>query len=267
MATKSSELSTTVIKALALLEIVADSPQPLTLSEIASQACFDRSTAYRLLNTLVEAGYLLRDDASKHYRLSYRLVALSRNLLADNEVSRMTLQVLEKIAAETGETVNFSAIDGMQTVLIQKVKGTQLVAVDFQLGDRSMLHCTSIGKAVLAFQDAPFVEKVIAAGLPALASRTITHPDALLDELARVRARGYALDDHEFYDSMRCIAVPVFGPDGRVTTGISISGPDTRFSLKKLEELKVPMLAGAQELSRRMGGRRGNSTHSAQSPI
>jgi DNA-binding IclR family transcriptional regulator len=132
--------------------------------------------------------------------------------------------------------------------------------VDFQLGDRSMLHCTSIGKAVLAFQDAPFVEKVIAAGLPALASRTITHPDALLDELARVRAKGYALDDHEFSDSMRCIAVPVFGPDGRVTTGISISGPDTRFSLEKLEELKVPLLVGAQELSRRMGGRRGNST-------
>jgi IclR family transcriptional regulator, KDG regulon repressor len=260
LATKSAELSTTVIKALVLLEIVADSSQSLSLSEIASRASFDRSTAYRLLNTLVEAGYLLRDDTSRHYRLSYRLVALSRNLLADNEVSRMTLQVLERIAAETGESVHFSALDGMQTVLIQKVKGTQLVAVDFQLGDRSMLHCTSIGKAVLAFQDAPFVEKVIAAGLPALASRTITDADALRQELARVCANGYALDDHEFSDNMRCIAVPVFGSDGRVSSGISISGPDSRFNFEKLEELKTPLLAGAREISRRMGGRSGDTT-------
>ncbi len=254
MLSRSPDVSSTVIKALNVLETVAESVQPLTLSEIAAQVGFDRSTTYRLLNTLVDAGYLLRDDGPKKYRLSYRLLSLSRNLLAENEVLRASREVLERIAAQTGETVHLSALDGMQTVLIEKVKGVQLVAVDFQLGDRSMLHCTSIGKAILAYQDAAFVERVIEAGLPALASRTITEPDALRAELQRVRAAGCALDDHEFSDSMRCIAAPVFGPHGEVSMGISISGPDTRFSLAKLDELKAPLLAGAAELSRRIGG-------------
>lgn len=249
-----NDISSTALKALRVLESVAAAPQPVSLSDVAEVLALDKSTTYRMLNTLVGAGYVVRDDVSKRYSLSYKVVALSRNLLAENETSRLSRQVLEKLTAATGETVHLNVLDGRQTVVIQKVKGTQLVAVDFEIGDRSELYCTSIGKALLAFQDVRLIEEVIAAGLPRRASNTITDPAAFRQELHRIRSQGYALDDREFSDSMRCIAAPVFEAGGRVRMGISISGPDTRFTLDKLEELKGPLLAAAWTLSERLGG-------------
>ena len=254
MTNESTDISSTAVKALRVLEAVAASPQAVTLSNVADLVAIDKSTAYRMLNTLVEAGYVVRDDVSKRYSLSYKVVYLSRNLLAENEVSRLSRQVLEELTAATQETVHLNILDDRQTVVIQKVKGMQLVAVDFQIGDRSLLHCTSIGKALLAFQDVRFIEEVIAAGLPKMAANTITDSADLQKELHRVQSQGYALDDHEFSDSMRCIAAPIFEPGGRVRMGISISGPDTRFTLRKLEELKVPLLKAAWTLSERLGG-------------
>ncbi|GAB4410666.1 MAG: IclR family transcriptional regulator [Anaerolineae bacterium] len=249
-----NDLSSTALKALRVLEMVAAAPQPVSLSDVAEALTLDKSTTYRMLNTLVGAGYVIRDEVSKRYSLSYKVVALSRNLLAENETSRLSRQVLEELTAATGETVHLNVLDGRQTVVIQKVKGTQLVAVDFEIGDRSELHCTSIGKALLAFQDVRLIEEVIAAGLPRRASNTITDPAAFRQELHRIRSQGYALDDREFSDSMRCIAAPIFEAGGRVRMGISISGPDTRFTLEKLEELKGPLLKAAWTLSERLGG-------------
>ncbi len=237
-----------------MLEAVAAAQQPISLSEVADEVGLDKTTTYRMLNTLVSAGYVVRDEASKQYSLSYKVVHLSRNLLADNEVSKLTWETLSEITSETRETTHLCVLDGQQTVLIQKVKGTQLVAVDFQIGDRSPLHSTAIGKALLAFQDIRFIEQVIAAGLPKMASNTITDPGAFRQEMHRVRAQGYAIDDREFSDSMRCIAVPIFEHDGHVRMGISMSGPDTRFTLEKLEELKGVLLRASRELSSRLGG-------------
>ncbi|MFN8450372.1 MAG: IclR family transcriptional regulator [Anaerolineae bacterium] len=246
--------SSTTLKALRILEAVADSSQPVSLSDVAAVVGTDKSTAYRMLNTLVDAGYLVRDEASKRYRMSYKVVSLSRNLLAENEVFQLSRQVLERLATVTHETVHLCVLDGSATVLVQKVKGTQLVAVDFQIGDRSPLHCTSIGKGLLAYQDARYIEEIIAAGLPPMARNTITEPDRFRAEMHRVRAQGYAVDDHEFDDTMRCIAAPIFERDGRVQMGISISGPDSRFTFDKLDELRQAMVDATWELSERLGG-------------
>jgi DNA-binding IclR family transcriptional regulator len=251
---KSINTSTTVLKALDVLEIVAAASTPLSVSEVADQVEADKSTTYRMLSTLIDAGYVLRDDLSKRYRLSYKVVSLSRNLLAENEVSGLIQQTLKQIAAVTRETLHYSVLDGDESVLIHQVRGSQLVVVDFQIGDRVKLHCTSIGKVLLAFQDVRHIERVIDQGLPQVAANTITDPDELRKELQHVRSQGYAIDDREFSDNMRCIAVPVFERGGRVNGGISISGPDSRFTLEKLEELKTPMLEAAWTLSEQLGG-------------
>jgi DNA-binding IclR family transcriptional regulator len=246
--------SATALKALRVLEAVATSSQPVSVPEVAEYVGVDKATAYRMLMTLIEAGYVVRNDTSKRYSLSYKVVSLSRNLLAENELSHLIREMLKHISDETHETLHYSVLDGDETVLVHRVKGTQLVTVDFQIGDRSKLHCTSIGKVILAFQDIRFIEGIIAEGLPKLARNTITDSDKFRQELQRIRSQGYAIDDREFADNMRCIAVPVFEGGGRVNGGISISGPDSRFTLKKLEELRDPMLKGSRELSRQLGG-------------
>lgn len=254
MPTRTPNTSATALKALRVLEAVAASSHPISVSEVAEQIDVDKSTAYRMLITLINAGYVTRDEISKRYSLSYKVVSLSRNLLAENEVSRLIRQTLSQISAATKETLHFSVLDGDEAVLVQRVKGTQLVTVDFQIGDRVPLHCTSIGKALLAFQDVRYIEQIIAAGLPKMASNTIIEPSELRKELQRIRSEGYAIDDREFSDNMRCIAVPVFEGGGRVNGGISISGPDSRFTLEKLDELKTPLTEASWKLSEQLGG-------------
>ncbi len=254
MPASSVNTSATALKALRVLEAIAASPGPISVSEVAEQVDVDKSTAYRMLITLIDAGYVIRDEISRRYRLSYKVVSLSRNLLAENEVSRLIRETLSQISAATKETLHFSVLDGNEAVLVQRVKGTQLVTVDFQLGDRVPLHCTSIGKVLLAFQDIRTCEQIIAAGLPKLASNTIIEPGVLREELQRIRSQGYAIDDREFSDNMRCIAVPVFEGGGRVNGGISISGPESRFTLEKLDELKAPLLEASRRLSEQLGG-------------
>ncbi len=247
--------SSTALKALRVLEAVAAEPRALALGEVAERAEMHKSATHRMLATLMTAGYVRQDPGTRRYSLSYRVVSLSRNLLADNEVVRLARDILERFAAETGESVHLAMLDGMETVLVQRVKGSRLVAVDFQVGDRSRLHCTSIGKALLAFQGPDAIEAVIAAGLPPLTAHTITQPEVLRRELRHVRERGYAIDDRELSDDMRCIAVPIFERDTPVRMGFSCSGPATRFTLDYLEQLRGPLLAGAQELSAQLGGR------------
>jgi DNA-binding IclR family transcriptional regulator len=246
--------SSTALKALRVLEVVAAEPRPLSLSEVAHSAALDKSVVHRMLGTLVHAGYIRQDPESRRYSMGYRVVTLSRNLLAENEVVRLAREVLERFAVETGEGVHLVVLDGSETVLVQRVKGSQLVAVDFQVGDRSELHCTSIGKALLAYQDAAFIESIVAGGLVGRTANTIVDDARLRRELEAVRRDGYAIDDREMYDNMRCIAAPVFERDAPVRMGISCSGPDSRFSLDYLGHLRDPLLAASRELSARLGG-------------
>jgi IclR family KDG regulon transcriptional repressor len=246
--------SSTVLKAFAVLEAVAAARHPITMTEVAERVGVDKSTAFRMLATLEDAGYIVREPATKRYHIGYKVVSLSRNLLAENEVFDLGRKVMEQLSEITHETVHLCVLDGHETIVVQKLKGSQLVAVDFQIGDRSPLHCTSIGKALLAFQRSEQVDAVIAGGLPHSAFNTITDPDQLRAELERVRARGYAIDDHEFADTMRCIAAPVFQRDGRVQMGLSISGPDSRFTMEYLGVLRQPLLEAAERMSLALGG-------------
>lgn len=236
------------------MEILASAGRPVSVAEVAEGIGADRSTAYRMLMTLLEAGYVTRDESLKTYRLGFRLLSLTRNLLTEGDRSNLVAQALASISVRTGETVHYCVHDGDATVLVQRVKGTQLVAVDFQIGDRSPLHCTSIGKAILAFQDVRKVEAVIAAGLPRMAEKTIVDPARLREELEKIRMQGYAFDDREFHDDMRCVAVPIFERDGTVMSGISLSGPASRYTFAKLDQLRLEAADAARELSRQLGG-------------
>ncbi|MFW6137942.1 MAG: IclR family transcriptional regulator [Spirochaetota bacterium] len=246
--------SKTALKALRTLEVVAASQQELAVRDVAERLMCDKTTAYRMLVTLERAGFINRDGTTKRYSLSYKVVSLSRNLLAENEVTKLIVQTLREISAVTQETLHYSVLAGKEAVLVHKVKGSQLVDVDFQIGDRAPLHATAIGKVLLAYQDVRFIEKVISSGLPKMASQTIIESDQLRRELLKIRSQGYAIDDHELSDSMRCIAVPVFKRGGRVEGGISISGPDSRLTPEQLNKLREIMLESSRKLSRHLGG-------------
>jgi len=249
-----TNISATAVKALLVLDYMGEQRKPVTVHETAEGLGVDRATAYRMLMTLVHAGYVMRDSVSKHYRLSFKVLSLARNLVSEDERSTKILACLRRISDLTGETVHYSALERDAAVLVFRAKGNQRVAVDFQIGDRSALHCTSIGKVLLAYQDMRATEAIIANGLPKVAPKTITDPDELRRELVRVRAQGYAYDDLEFAPDMRCVAIPVFENGGTVPGGIAISGPSSRFDHEKLEILRDIAVREATTLSRSLGG-------------
>ncbi len=255
MARSDPNKSTTALRALRVLEILGARRDPVSVAAVASGIGADRSTAYRMLMTLFDAGYVDRDESGKNYKLSFKLLSVAKFLLdGEDEKSRKVMECLRRISAETRETAHYAVLDHFETVLVLRSKGTQLVAVDFKIGDRSSVHCTSIGKALLAFQDARFTEKVVERGLSKVASRTIVDPKAFRAEIQKIRTQGYAYDEFEFADDMRCVAVPVFEDGGVVRGGISISGPSSRFTLKKLDELRRTLLDHARKLSNELGG-------------
>ncbi len=249
-----SNISATALKALAVLDFIGEQRRAVTVAEVAAAIGADRATAYRMLLTLVQSGYVLKEADAKHYRLSFKVLSLARHLVSEDERARHILSCLRRISDETGETVHYSALERDAAVLVFRAKGMQRVAVDFQIGDRSPLHCTSIGKVLLAFQDVRATEAIIARGLPKVAPNTITDPDQLRQALARTRAQGYAYDDLEFAPDMRCLAIPVFENGGEVPGGIAISGPASRFDQQKLDLLRETAMPHAMSLSRDLGG-------------
>jgi DNA-binding IclR family transcriptional regulator len=246
--------SATALRALKVLEALAQSRHALSASEVAAIIGVERSTAYRMLMTLMEAGYVVRDQHQRAYRLGYKVLTLSRAMLTGNERTELVAACLREISARTGESAHYSVLERDCTVLVQRSTGTQLVTIDFQIGDRGPLHSTSIGKVLLAYQDPATVEAAISRALPRSARNTITDPALLRAELRKVRAQGFAYDDMEFADDMRCVAVPVIEKDGQITSGISLSGPASRYSRQKLRELRDCAMEAAHQLSLNLGG-------------
>jgi IclR family KDG regulon transcriptional repressor len=248
-----SNKSKTALRALQVLEILAASKTPVPVADVANRIGADRSTAYRMLLTLIDAGYVDRDVGTRQYKLSYKVLSLTKFVLNDERVGELVTASLRSISEQTRETVHYCVRDRFESVLLYRVHGTQRVAIDFKIGDRSPLHCTSIGKVLLCHEDERFLEQVLARGLAQFARRTIVEPEVLRAELRRVRRQGYAYDEFEFADDMRCVAVPVVGKGGVLQGGISLSGPSSRYTQDRLIELRDCALREAHELSIKLG--------------
>jgi DNA-binding IclR family transcriptional regulator len=219
------------------LEAVANSPAPMTARGVAESIGLDRITCYRMLKTIEEAGYLNFDTVSKTFSLSQRVLMLARNAMAQDADREQIDRILRAISAATGETCHYSEMDGPQTILTQRAKGTQLVVVDFQIGARCELHASSVGKAILASQDDSFIENYLDGELKRYTTNTFCEPERLRGEILKIRREGVAYDFEELSIGMNCVAVPFRGFSGEVRSGISISGPDSRFTAARLVEL------------------------------
>jgi DNA-binding IclR family transcriptional regulator len=255
MADKNQNTSSTALRIFSVLEYVADLRRPVTVADVCEHTGLDRAMAYRALLTLTEGGYLIRDTASKAFRLSYKIVSMARFLLADDANADIIRATLRKIVDATGETCHYSVLEGFETVTTMKEKGDQIISVDFKIGDRGQLYCSSIGKAVLAYQSDTFIDAYLKRPLPRLTPFTLCGADQLRAELARVRDAGLAMDDNELVEGMRCVAVPIREAGNIVRSGISMSGPASRYTDDYLRKIGGVLVEHAAELSRYLNDR------------
>ncbi len=248
-----SNLSQTVLKALDILECVADADRPLSAAAVAKRCDISRPTAYRLLCTLAERGYVAHVEGSA-YRLGAQALSLSKKVLDALDLPELAKPHMRNLSDVTNETVHLSILDNTEILYIAKVESSQSVRMASNIGARNKLHCTAMGKAILAFLPGPdqarLIEQLKLTGCTATA---ITDRTALAEELARVRAQKFAIDDEESEDGVRCVGAPIFDHTGRVFAAISISGPAYRLSIARLNALSSLVIEAARVISGTLG--------------
>ncbi|MEO8888621.1 MAG: IclR family transcriptional regulator [Jatrophihabitantaceae bacterium] len=211
----------------AILEAMADAGGVIGLSQLATEADLPLATIHRLVRTLVDLGYV-RQEPSRQYSLGPRLMRLSD--ASTKRLGALANPIMATVVDALGESVNLAILDGDEIVYVAQVQPSRnFMRMFTEVGRRTLPHTTAVGKAILARAPERQVLDLLArTGMPRLTDHTLTSPSAFLDDLERIRARGYALDDGEQELGVRCVAVVV--PEAPRPMAVSMSGPLTRMT-------------------------------------
>jgi DNA-binding IclR family transcriptional regulator len=240
-----------LVKGLAVLDLLTLRPGGLRLSQIIEHSGVPKGTALRLLEALTSAGAVAEDDHGI-YRLGPRCITWGSAFLESVDLRRLARDVLARLADLTGETCHLGILDGLQVLYIDKIDGKHAIRMFSRIGSSNPLYCAGLGKAMLAFLPEPDVARV-AAGLEPRTENTITDPEALRRELAAIRQRGYAIDDVENEEGVRCAGAPIFDHESHVVASISVAGPAYRMTRERIKTLGPGIRDAAGEVSRRLG--------------
>jgi IclR family acetate operon transcriptional repressor len=226
-----------IARAFDLLETMADLGGIVGLSQLASASGLPLPTIHRLMRTLLDLGYV-RQEPSREYALGPRLVRLGES--AGRLLGDWATPYLQHVVDAIGESANLAMLDGHQVVYTAQVPGRHSMRMFTEVGRRAGVHCTAIGKAMLATMPAEQADEILRrSGLPSQTQHTITALRPMEKELERIRLQGYAIDNEEQEIGVRCVAVTLPGEPARAA--ISISGPSTRMT-DALISTAVPLL-------------------------
>jgi IclR family acetate operon transcriptional repressor len=239
-------------RALELLSITAYAGKPLSLAQAASQAGLSKPTTHRILKILVARG-LLRQDQNRMYRLGAEAYALATATLSHIELAREAQVGLDWLQTITPESIHFAALVGDKVVYVAKTEGTRPYRMVSAIGSQLPVHSTAIGKALLAFLPPEGADRILPKTLLRFTDATITDVTELKRQLPEIRARGYAIDDGENEENIRCVGAPVFGPTNEVVGGVSVSAPSFNLSPSEAHALAPSVVAAAEKISRAIG--------------
>ena len=216
-----------VERALALLELLARAGGRLGLSELAERSGLPLGTVHRLLATLGAAGYV-RQEGDRRYALGTALLPLGD--AATRLLAGWAQPFLVRLVEVSGETANLAVLEDDRVLYLAQAPGRHRMRMFTEVGRRVLPHTTAVGKVLMAWQDEAQVRRALARlGLPPHTPRSITTPSAFLFELERVRRDGWAMDDEEEEEGVRCLSVPV-GPGPHAVAALSVSGPASRLA-------------------------------------
>lgn len=243
-----------VDRAIDIIECVAGQNGLLTVDQIVVATGLPKTTAFRLLATLAARRLVERDEQTQTYRLGMLSLVIGARAMGDLDLRRSARPHLEQLVADTGETVHLSILSGDKALCIDKLDASRSMRMASFVGFLDPLHCSGVGKALLAFQDEPTRRQLLdRMQYEPHTARTITDRAGLATQIDEIRARGHAIDDEEIEDGLRCVAAPIRDHSGRVIAAVSISGPTTRVTEESLKTLAGAVEGCAQSISRELG--------------
>lgn len=226
-------------------------------TELAERLGVDRSTAYRILYTLVQNGYVLHEERSNKFVANpAKIFQLSAEVAGSRNWVSVAMDRLKDLSDLTHHTANLAVKYDCEMVIIARELAVETPTVLQSLGARRPVHCSATGKATIAFLPQVEVERIVGeTGLTPLTAYSITSEERLMAELAQVRQQGYAVDDQETLLGVRCIAAPVFDYDGHPLAAIGISGPISTLTTEDITDLATKVQRIARETSEALGAR------------
>ena len=241
-------------RALAALAILANSSSDCSLAELCPAMKLHKSTVHRLMMVLEQHRLVVKNPETGRYRLGLRLYELGSRAIEGLDLRGRARPYLDRLQAEFGETVFFCILDEGQVFYVEKVESQRSVRTACTVGSRAPAYCTAVGKAMLAELSEAEVNKIVRRwGLKPVTPNTIRTASALKVELKAVRSRGYAIDDEEKEEGLRCIGAAVRSHSGKLAAAMSVSGPAFRMSKERVPEIGRALMEAATKLSAELG--------------
>lgn len=241
-----------LVKGVALVKAVAAAPAPVRAGRLAEIVGIPRPTVQRLLDVLIDEG-VFQGNVDAGFSLGPRLAVWGQGYLDSLDVRQQAVELMRQLSEGTRETCFLGVREHSQIVYVAKVDGPQAVRPAAWVGASNPLHSTAIGKALLCWAPDETVCEYSAAHLERRTENTIVESRLLAKELEATRQRGYAIDNVENEEGVRCVAAPIRDHRGEVVAALSVSAPAYRFSLHDLRQLAPRVLVAAEELSKRCG--------------
>jgi DNA-binding IclR family transcriptional regulator len=254
-------------RAFAVLDLLGESEMPIGLAQVASSLQLHKSTAHRFLMVL-ERHRMVERTGSGKFRLGLRLFDFGNRAIEQYDLRDRAQPHLRRLVAETEETAHLCILEQTRVIYIDKIEPARSVRMITRIGSSNPVHCTSVGKAILAFLPEERIADILRrTRFERLTHRTIATPEALRVEIEKTRRRGYAVDDEELEEGLRCIAVPILDAQRLPVAAVSVSGPSFRVTAQKLPAIANQLLQCVRGISVDMGfvsaGRGSRATWSA----
>lgn len=234
-----------------ILQLIADSPQPLNMSHIADTLGLPRSTVFRILSTLSQEGWLIRKD--KTYGLGGALIGLGRKAINSSTINQLARPILKEVTELTGETSQLAMLSGLQTLIVEVEDSPHPLAAHSRPGTVADIHCSASGKVLMAFGNETETQRLLSGlSFERHTEFTLCNRKEFEEELERIRKSGYGIDEQEYHEGIRCIAVPVFDHAQYASYSIGITASTHRFTRRKIKEISKILQDAAAKLKTRI---------------
>lgn len=240
-------------KALNLIEELAHARGDVGVTELANRLSLSKNQVFRILSTLKEYNYVHQTPA-KTYRLGSKFFEIGQRTMDQSDLIQAARQQMDWLSDETGEAIHLFVRDGLQAVCVARKESPAAIGLSAQIGRRFLMHAGACPKAILAYQDRAFVDRMVGEyGLPRYTEHTVITREALDLQLVAIRERGYAESDEDLDPYAYSIAVPIPGLDGQVNTAMSVAGPIHRFTPEHRERAHGLLLEARARISESLG--------------
>jgi DNA-binding IclR family transcriptional regulator len=244
---------TALQRGLRLLHLFSESPRGLTAKQVAALSRLPVSTVHRFLANLVTAGFLNRDGEGTHH-LGIACFSIGQAAVGQLDIRRLSLPYLRELNQQTRETIHLTVRHGLSAVYVEKLDSPEPVRIHSRIGAAVPLHCTAVGKVMLAYMSPEEQDRTISQiDLKRQTPNSVGNVQELKTELYRVRKNGYACDLEEHELHIRCVAAPIWDHTGSVQSSVSITAPTLRMPVTRLRQLAPLIQAAGLNISTELG--------------